>query len=116
MEKYEDQLDWDAMRELSKALFGSRERLPVAIAVLELGPNRAYPQAIKDRLGLKSTTRAEEELQRLIDAKLLKKPTRRRQPGRQGPKTKVYARCNDEFWDCLASLTKRRFLKRKPGF
>lgn len=109
MEK-QDSIDWEAMEEWSGTLFGSIHRLPVAVAVLELGPDRAYPQAVKDRLGLKSSTRAKEELERLVSAGVLKKAVERPRAGR-GRTPKVYPKCDDEFWDCLAELSRRRFTR-----
>lgn len=101
-------IDWRAMEEWSGVVFGNIHRLPVAVAALELGPDGVYPEAIKEHLGLPSSTRAKEQLDRFVEAGLLQ-PPRKQRTGRKGRPRKVYARSNDEFWDCLAALSRRRF-------
>ncbi len=108
MEK--DPIDWQEMERWSGAVFGNIHRLPVAIAALELDaePDGIYPEAVKKRLQLPSSTRATEQLDRFVEAGLLQ-PPREKHPGGRGRPRKVYAKRNDEFWDCLAALTRRRF-------
>ncbi len=108
MEK--DSIDWQKMEKWSGAMFGSAHRLPVAVVALELDAEAdgIYAEAVKERLGFPSSIRATEHLNRLVDAKLLKPPRKRRVGGRGRPR-KVYAKSDDEFWDCLTNLVERRF-------
>lgn len=111
MEKDRDEIDWAALRKWSGTMCGNVNRLPVAVAVLELGPEEVYPQAIKERLGLPSSTRAKEQLECLVTAGLLDEAVERPRD-RAGRRPKVYPKRDDEFWDCLAELTRRRFAKK----
>jgi hypothetical protein len=106
----EKEIDWPAMEEWSGTVFGNIHRLPVAAAALELGPDRIYPEAIKDRLRLPSSTRAKEQLERFVSAGMLE-PARDRPPNGRGRPSKVYPRCDHEFWDCLDELVRQRFSK-----
>lgn len=106
-----DAIEWQKMEEWSGVLFGSVHRLPVAVAALELAdhPDGIYAEAIKERLGLPSSTRAAEQLDRFVKAGLLK-PPRKKHLGGKGRPRKVYAQSNDEFWECLKSLRRNRFM------
>jgi hypothetical protein len=106
----EKETDWKSMETWSGTLFGNVHRLPVAAAALELGPDRIYPEAIKNRLGLPSSTRAREQLDRFVSAGLLE-PAQQRPPQGRGRPSKVYPKRDDEFWDCLEELVRRRFSK-----
>lgn len=98
------------MEAWSGTLFGNVHRLPVAVAALELDPDQIYPEAVKNRLGLPSSTRAKEQLERLVSAGLLE-PSREQPPRGRGRPSKVYPRRDDEFWDYLDELVRRRFSK-----
>jgi hypothetical protein len=109
----EKQIDWAAMERWSGTVFGNVHRLPVAVAALELDPDGIYPEAIKKRLDLPSSTRAKEQLERFVSAGLLKPPRDERplnnlHRGRGRP-PKIYPRRDDEFWDYLKELVDRRF-------
>lgn len=106
----EKEIDWAAMEKWSGTVFGNVHRLPVAAAAIELGPDRVYPEAIKNRLRLPSSTRAKEQLERFVAAGLLD-PAEEQRPNGRGRPSKVYPRRDDDFWDCLDELVQRRFAK-----
>jgi len=109
----EKEIDWAAMERWSATVFGNVHRLPVAVAALELDPDGIYPEAIKNRLDLPSSTRAKEQLERFVSAGLLKPPLEEQpldSPRRgRGRPPRIYPRQDDEFWDYLEELVSRRF-------
>ncbi len=109
------EIDWDQeeMRRWSKTVFRNDHRLEVAVLAQAADQeSELYPQAIADALELHQAE-VRKHFQDLVRAGLLER-TDKKAPtaGRRGSAGKLYARTEDDFWQCLSELGER--FRRSP--
>ena len=96
--------DLGQMRRWSDAVFGREHRLEIAIALSRAGRNELYAAGIANRIGV-SEGEVGETLRDFAVAELLARSSRRGPVSRNGgAPPKLFARIDDEFWDCIQRL------------
>lgn len=114
--------DWDleALRARSEALFGSRHRLPTAVAI-DRAPARFYARQLAGAVEV-DPREAKRQLEALADAGLVREvdeqPKRGGAP--RGAPPILFEREPEPFWSCLEALEKpfrrkRRTARHLPG-
>jgi hypothetical protein len=104
-------VDLELMRQWSERMFGSKHRLPVAVAAIDAERGELYPQLIAKRLGIRDPE-VRRQFQVLRGAGLLERDRSTRATRTGGRLPDLYRRTDDEFWRCLEGLGDR-FRRRR---